>query len=171
MVKPSEPTPYLTPEQRIDLWREYEKVTMHFNELIIRLRTQAMGGLAAIVALGGLAIKLEITEPPRWWVLFSVSVVLFAAWVSIVIIDLAYYDKLLRGSVDALLKIEKESNGLIYLSTFIEKRFAVRTQGLQTRLSWGRKLFYFPIGLVLLAACVISCLMAWGCSPLPSVPT
>jgi hypothetical protein len=32
-------------------WLEYEKITMHFNDLLIRLRIQALGGLAAICAI------------------------------------------------------------------------------------------------------------------------
>jgi hypothetical protein len=35
------------------LWKEYEGVAMHFNELLIRLRTQALGGVAAISAITG----------------------------------------------------------------------------------------------------------------------
>jgi hypothetical protein len=31
-----------------ELWEKYEEITMHFNDLIIRLRTQALAGVAAV---------------------------------------------------------------------------------------------------------------------------
>lgn len=36
-----------------NVWKEYEGIAMHFNELIIRLRTHALGGVAAISAIIG----------------------------------------------------------------------------------------------------------------------
>jgi hypothetical protein len=33
------------------LWEKYEDITMHFNDLIIKLRTQALAGVAALSTL------------------------------------------------------------------------------------------------------------------------
>ena len=31
-----------------EVWQEYEKIAMHFNDLLMRLRTQALGAVAAL---------------------------------------------------------------------------------------------------------------------------
>src|SRR5688500_4996729 len=48
----------MTDERRIQLWTEYEKIAMHFNDLILRLRVQALSGITAILALSGIAANL-----------------------------------------------------------------------------------------------------------------
>ena len=49
------------------LWVEYEKIAMHFNDLLIKLRTQSLGGLAAIgfVTLAGKGLLGEFVEGIR----------------------------------------------------------------------------------------------------------
>jgi hypothetical protein len=37
-----------------ELWEKYEEIAMHFNDLLIRLRTQALGGVAALSAIVGI---------------------------------------------------------------------------------------------------------------------
>ena len=44
------------------LWKESEAIAIHFNELIITLRTQALGGLAPIT--GNIIHKQTRTPPP-----------------------------------------------------------------------------------------------------------
>lgn len=58
-----------------------------------------------------------------WPVAAAVSVLLLVAWVTLWIIDVCYYSRLLRGAVNALLEIEKESEGQLQLSTRIEGMF------------------------------------------------
>jgi hypothetical protein len=36
------------------LWEKYEDIAMHFNDLLIRLRTQSLAGVAALSALVGI---------------------------------------------------------------------------------------------------------------------
>ena len=43
-----------------ELWEKYEEITMHFNDLIIRLRTQALAGVAALSALVGIFAKADL---------------------------------------------------------------------------------------------------------------
>lgn len=43
--------------QYFEVWKQYEKIAMHFNDLIIRLRTQSIGGLAALAAIIGIVLK------------------------------------------------------------------------------------------------------------------
>ena len=37
----------------LEVWKKYEDIAMHFNDLIMRWRLQAMGGLATLVTIGG----------------------------------------------------------------------------------------------------------------------
>lgn len=49
------------------LWEKYEEITMHFNELIMRWRLQAIGGLVALVMAGGAVVKDLAEEEVRYW--------------------------------------------------------------------------------------------------------
>lgn len=90
-----------------DLWWKYEQVAMHFNQLIIQLRVQALGGLVAASALvGGFLVK-GVEQADRRAFRQTAFTLLTVAWVAIAVLDLAYYQLLLRGAVNALLKIEK----------------------------------------------------------------
>jgi hypothetical protein len=40
-----------------ELWEKYEQIAMHFNDLLIKLRTQALAGVAAISAIVGVFAK------------------------------------------------------------------------------------------------------------------
>jgi hypothetical protein len=43
-----------------DVWKKYEQIAMHFNDLLIRIRTQALAGVAALSAFTGLFAKAEL---------------------------------------------------------------------------------------------------------------
>ena len=62
-----------------ELWQKYEKVAMHFNDLIIRLRTQALAGVAALSALTGFFAKADFGA-------LSLSLVWVAVWAQILVI-------------------------------------------------------------------------------------
>jgi hypothetical protein len=137
-------------EQQIRLWDKYEKVAMHFNELLIRLRTQALGAVATIVTATGFLMSHQPSDEP-WWAVSAVSLLLLIAWCTLWMIDVCYYSRLLRGAVNALLKIEKENGGLIYLSTEVERLFGTPNEG-AFRLNWPVYVFYVPVFIFLLAA-------------------
>ncbi len=42
-----------------ELWDKYEAITMHFNDLLMKLRTQALAGVAALSAVDGIFAKNE----------------------------------------------------------------------------------------------------------------
>src|ERR1700726_4191555 len=112
-------------KERMELWDKYEDIAMHFNELLIRLRTQALGAVATIVTAAGFLVgrgSASVTDEP-WWAVSAVSLLLLIAWCTLWMIDLFYYCKLLRGAVNSLLKLERESEGMIDLSTNIERLF------------------------------------------------
>jgi hypothetical protein len=106
------------------LWKEYEKIAMHFNSLIIKLRSQSLGGVAVFATLIGLVAKPEMTAKPRWELLTGAFLLLSIFWVAVWFLDLGYYNRLLAGAVDALIKIEAQSSARverITLSTTINE--------------------------------------------------
>jgi hypothetical protein len=110
-------------------WEKYEGVAMHFNELLIRLRTQAIAGVAAIATVAAIIERGDIASNLRWDLLAASFFFLNIFWVAVWIIDVRYYNRLLRGAVDALLEIEAASKcnitlNEIILSTRIEEMFS-----------------------------------------------
>ena len=109
-------------ENHFELWKESEAIAIHFNELIITLRTQALGGLAATTAilLGviGHSVKAgqdtEGMSPKTGWGILGAAFVLLAAfWSALAVLDLGYYSRLLEGAVVGIIEIEEETNGIV----------------------------------------------------------
>jgi hypothetical protein len=98
--------------QLVDAWEKHEKIAMHFNDLIMKVRIQALGALAAIITIGGVALKAFPTDSGRmpWGIVLSLSITLLSLWVAIWVLDFMYYNRLLMGAVDAILKLEEEIN-------------------------------------------------------------
>lgn len=148
--------------QRIELWEKCEQVAMHFNELLIRLRTQALGAVATIVTAAGFLVSRQMplsAEP--WWAVSAVSVLLLLAWCTLWMIDVCYYSRLLRGAVNCLLKIERESHGELDLSSSIERLFRSTNEN-EAWHNWPVYFFYIPIAIFLVAASATSLYLAVG---------
>src|SRR5579862_6880765 len=64
------------------VWKEYEGVAMHFNDLLIRLRTQALGGVAALAALAAIMVRGDLAPLLRWSVLACAFFLLLLFWVA-----------------------------------------------------------------------------------------
>jgi hypothetical protein len=93
-----------------EVWKEYEAIAMHFNDLIIQLRIRALGGIAAISAVVGFIYKENSSELFRWGILGGVFFKLIIVWSAIWIIDFYYYNnRLLAGAVYAIKEVEKLS--------------------------------------------------------------
>jgi len=141
------------------LWKQYESIAMHFNDLLLKIRTQSLAAVAAFATIAGVLLKGEnISHELRWGTLSAVFVALSVFWVAIWILDFTYYNRLLLGAVRALIEIEaaSERNGRvskIVISTRIEEAVALRGGATREdfRLSKGRWLFYFLVFLLLLA--------------------
>jgi hypothetical protein len=119
---------------------------MHFNDLLIRLRTQALGGVATVVTVIGLLTHESDASPEKLWSsVAAVSFLLFLAWTTICVIDLCYYGRLLRGAVESLLVIESKTEGFIDFSHTIErtvkKRKDVGPGKSRNRASWQSRFF------------------------------
>ena len=60
-----------------ELWEKYEEIAMHFNDLIIRLRTQALAGVAALSTLVGLFAKSDLGPFSYSW---EIAILFFWRW-------------------------------------------------------------------------------------------
>lgn len=83
------------------LWVEYEKIAMHFNDLLMRLRTQSLAGIAAISALVGLFAKRDAGGVPQmdWFIAELIFIAMGVFWIAIWCLDMLYYNRLLSGAV------------------------------------------------------------------------
>src|SRR5581483_7463808 len=108
-----------------ELWSRYEEITMHFNELLMRLRLQSLAGIAAVSTLVGLFSKEGIADVRvSWLVATGIFLALALFWVAIWCLDFLYYNRLLGGAVAGLLQLEDQiKSGTvtnIQMSTTIE---------------------------------------------------
>lgn len=154
-------------KQEIDvqsLWAEYEKIAMHFNDLLMRLRTQSLAGIAAISALVGLFSNTEggTVAQLDWLVAEAIFIAIGAFWIAIWCLDLLYYNRLLSGSVRAITKLEGQTkpdmafDGEIDMSTTIEAEFKRSPWALKKWHYFGPIAFYVIVFLVIVAGGLFS---------------
>lgn len=114
------------------LWAKYEDITMHFNDLLMRLRTSSLAAIAALTTLVGIFADGPTESVSIDW---AVAAGLFSAmsfiWIAIFCLDFLYYNKLLSGAVAALIQLERnvqngEKVSTINLSTLIEEEFRLK---------------------------------------------
>lgn len=126
----SEPATSEEPErgepQLFHVWVKYQDTAAHFNDLVMRLRTQALAGIAVLVVLAEVATSGGVSSELRWTLLADAFFLLALFWFAICILDFGYYDRLLDGAFAALLRIEarsKRTSGQLSLdlSTTIEQ--------------------------------------------------
>ena len=142
---------------RFTLWKEYEGVAMHFNDLIIKLRGQSLGAVAALATLAAVVAKHDTMPEWRWGLLMGAFGFLCVFWIAVWVLDMGYYNRLLAGAVDALIIIESESKSSqfvdrIELSRKIEDRVKLGSVGN----NGYRMTFYVVVFLVLLAGLAVS---------------
>lgn len=159
-----------------DVWEKYEEIAMHFNDLLIKLRTQALAAVAAISAIAGIFSKNGSNDQVSWGLAAAVFFFLCFFWIAIWVIDFRYYNRLLLGAVNAILNLELESKDkthirYINISTEIERAVAgegpVLTKEMRKRrrkLSCGRWAFYIIVFVALLCGLVFS-ILAFCFSP------
>lgn len=148
------------------LWDKYESIAMHFNDLILKIRIQALGAVAAISTLTGVLNKVGNESQSFNWVISSgVFFFLMIFWVAIWIIDFTYYNRLLVGAVIALTELEKISKEKthiqeIQLSTIVDEAVigsnTKRDKTSHSKLSKGRWWFYSLVFFALFVGFVLS---------------
>lgn len=131
-----------------DYWKECERVAMHFNDLLMRFRIQAIAALTASGALLGFAAA---DGSMNWPVLAVGLFALLVIWYVIGFIDAKYYYPLLRGAVAELREVEKASGNRFNLSTRIETKWCREEDA-----DAARTVFYVVPGLLLLVLALTS---------------
>lgn len=156
-------------KQEIDvqgLWVQYEEIAMHFNDLLMRLRTQSLAGIAAVSALVGIFSKAaNTTVNTEWLVAEALFVAMGAFWIAVWCLDMLYYNRLLIGAVAALHKLEKQTktgeafDGYIDMSTLIEAEFSKPVWSLKQPRFTGIVAFYLIVFLLIVAGAIFSAKM------------
>lgn len=151
-----------------ELWAKYEDIAMHFNDLLMRLRSQSLAGIAALSTIVGvLANAKEAALNVSWLVATMIFVAMALIWSAIWCLDFLYYNRLLVGAVDALTKLELETqrgtnlSGGINMSSLIEGEFrhpVFRNGLLPFR---GVLLFYGIVLTALVSGAVLGAIMHW----------
>lgn len=148
---------------RFAVWQEYEKIAMHFNDLLMRLRTQSLGGVAAIAAFAGVIVHGDVPANLRWPVLAGAFALLLVFWVAVWVLDFKYYNRLLLGAVSALVDLEKKGTtervDALTMSTKIEsavRELPIPESGNRLAGATGRWLFYSIVFVALSAGFCVS---------------
>lgn len=151
-----------------DLWDKYENIAMHFNDLLIKLRTQALGAVAVISTFVGIFSRSEIDNVVNWGLAAAVFFFLCIFWIAIWILDVFYYNRLLLGAVDAIIALEQTSKHKtrireIDISTKIERAVAGESpmfgkdiRDRYRKLAFGRRAFYIIVFVALVVGFVFS---------------
>ena len=154
---------------RYSLWKEYQGVAMHFNDLLLRLRSQSLAAVAAFAAIASAILRNSNESAPLWGALTGVFGLLILFWIAIWVLDLGYYNRLLLGAVQALISIEKDSAGSgtvdkIILSTEIDKMVVMKEADFQSEQkgsTWGVWAFYIIVTAALSGGMVVSAWQWW----------
>jgi hypothetical protein len=140
------------------LWEKYEGIAMHFNDLLIRLRTQSLAGVAAVSAVVGIFSKEGISDLALdWHITRAILVALIGFWIAIWCLDIGYYNRLLGGAENAIIDLEnataRESTftGEIKMSRDIEAQFGKLWWNHRKRSYDGVVAFYVIVLCVLFA--------------------
>jgi hypothetical protein len=102
---------------------------MHFNDLLMRLRSQSLAGAAAVATLVGIFTKgAEANLKLDWLIAAAILTALAFFWLAIFLLDFFYYNRLLSGAVSALKALEPLTGPGKYplgidLSTKIDEEF------------------------------------------------
>jgi hypothetical protein len=145
------------------LWAKYEEIAMHFNDLLMRLRSQSLAGIAALSALIGIFTKEGIGNVHLDWVIATALLLAMAFfWIAIACLDLLYYNVLLLGAVEAIKALEDQAKpeatfiSGINMSTVIEAEFTKSLWRKEQKRFHGVHWFYAIVLTVILTGVIFS---------------
>ncbi|MGJ8650783.1 MAG: hypothetical protein ACSHX4_10525 [Opitutaceae bacterium] len=132
-------------------WKDCEDITMHFNDLLARLRLQSLAGIAAIPTL--LAFGLGSGgKTVDWNIMLYAFIAMLIAWISICCLDLLYYNRLLHGAVKEIIRVEQRiSQSEVELSQVIKRAVPAAFNH-----SIGPLLFYLLVSIVMVGFIILS---------------
>ena len=149
----------------LDVWEKHEQIAMHFNDLIITIRIQALGAIAALITIGGVLLKSEPSEPHLpWGLIATVLAILLAFWIAIWLLDFCYYNRLLAGAVDSILALEDAINADAKITFTMSHKIESAVLGNHSSPLVGPLLFYSIVFVVLLAGIAYSW-WRYACAP------
>jgi hypothetical protein len=145
------------------LWEKYEDIAMHFNDLLMRLRSQSIAGIAALSTIVGVLAKGDVADVKvSWLVAAMIFVAMALVWVAIWCIDFLYYNVLLTGAVTAIRQLEEDTQQggpkSINMSTLIEAQFTKPPNVSSFR---GVLLFYGIVLFLLVSGAMFCLSMHW----------
>ena len=141
---------------KLEIWKEYEKIAMHFNTLLIQLRMRALGGLGVIVALIGFVSRSSESDELQWGLLGASFLVLSIVWFAIFLLDYFYYNKLLLGAVSSTLDLEKDNTTSPEISFSTDVKTYMEGRGNSFSNLWPIFTFYMVVLGLLILCCVYS---------------
>src|ERR1700743_2579491 len=107
MSDPSKPAAVESQLSIQELWAKYEDIAMHFNDLLMRLRSQSIAGIAALSTVVGVLAKGDVASLSiSWFVAAMIFVAMGFFWIAVWCIDFLYYNRLLSGAVAAISELE-----------------------------------------------------------------
>ncbi len=143
-------------EYFFNLWCKYEDITNHFNGLILKIRIQA---LALVTTLITLVVLLGHNDKGiQWDVVFVVFLFLSFFWISIAILDLGYYNRLMTKSVGELEALEKSRP----IGTDVPEPTLSTSLHASVRSTFPAYSFYSIVFIAFLVSCVYSACKPWG---------
>jgi hypothetical protein len=103
---------------QVEIWKKVVQTQEHFNDLGLRIRNFAILLVAAFLGISGYALKEGILIPFFGLKLSLSGLIVLASllpWKAFYLMDKFWYHRLLKGSVNAGIPIEKDlaNNGLI----------------------------------------------------------
>jgi len=148
---------------KLDIWKEYESIAMHFNDLLIQLRMKALGGIAIIIALITYAGKSDITLMQQLEIYGFSSAVLAIVWLAIFFIDYFYYNKLLLGAITSTVDLEATLEADINIKFSTEVKSYVENTKVSHKNLWPILFFYSSVFILLVLASVYCLAKAYDC--------
>lgn len=149
------------PELR-KLWGKYEDIAMHFNDLLMRLRSQSVAGIAAVSTLVGIFTREGIANIHMDWLIATlIFVAMTFFWIAIFCVDFFYYNRLLLGAVSALKDLEAQTSApmRIDMSTKIEAEFHKPILNMRLHHFFGVIAFYLIVWAVIIGGAIFTCYM------------
>lgn len=142
-------------ESKFEIWKEHEAIAMHFNDLIIQLRTRALAGIGVIAAIVGFTAKGSGTEEFKWELLSGSFYFLAVVWFAIFLLDYCYYTRMLMGAVNEVIRLE-ETEGDFDIKMSIGIRNSVSNALPKNRHFWPILAFYTIVGSALVGGGIIT---------------
>jgi hypothetical protein len=137
---------------KFELWKEYENIAMHFNQLLIQFRLKALGGIGVIIALLGVMTKSSTSSVETQWLILAVSFAVLAfVWLAIYLLDFYYYNRLLLGAVTSTMELENMGDDKLDITFSSDVKKFIENNDQKFKNLWPIQIFYLFVLIILVA--------------------